>query len=114
MDSSSALFLNSATYLTIPFENPKVENDLAELTKSRKFPTKAIPSVPIKMAIALEVKKPEIILIKTATELIEAILIKILFLRFLINVLNKIDVSKFNLVFFTSDPHPSALQTTNC
>lgn len=77
-ESSTVLFLNSDTYFTIPLEKPSVENDCAEPKKSLKFPISAIPSVPIKMAMAFEVKKPETILTSIATELMEAILIRIL------------------------------------
>lgn len=77
-ESSRDLVLYSETYFTIPLGNPKIENALIELKKSLKFPTSAIPSAPTKMAIALEVKNPETMRIKIATELMDAILIKIL------------------------------------
>ena len=80
LPSSIALFLNSETYLTVPLYSPNVENDCMEVTKFRKFPISAYPSAPIKTAIAFEVKNPANILIKTETELNDAILIKTLLL----------------------------------
>jgi hypothetical protein len=44
-------------------------NDCTALKKLRKFPIRAIPSTPIKMAIALEVKIPAIILVTIVAEL---------------------------------------------
>lgn len=55
-----------------------MEIDCAERKKSRKFPIKAIPSAPMKYAMALEVRKPVIILVKTAAEFNEATLNKTL------------------------------------
>ena len=71
-------FLNSDTYLTIPLYKPRIANEWDALKKLRKFPIKAIPSGPIKMAIAFEVRNPEIILIKTDAEFNDATLISTL------------------------------------
>ena len=76
--SSNALFLNSDTYFTTPLYSPNIANECTELIKFLKLPIKAIPSGPIKMAIALEVKKPDIILTKTEVEFKEATLISTL------------------------------------
>ena len=48
----------------------------------------AMPSVPTKMAMAFEVKKPEIIRIKIANELSDAILINTLFLSLWMKLFN--------------------------
>ena len=44
--NSTTSDFNSATYLTIPLVRPKVENDLTEVMKFRKFPIRARPSGP--------------------------------------------------------------------
>lgn len=46
--------------------------DCMELRKFLKFPMRAIPSAPMKMAIALEVKNPAKILMATETEFKDA------------------------------------------
>ena len=46
--------------------------DCMELKKFLIFPIKAIPSAPTKMAMALEVRKPAIILRSTDTEFKDA------------------------------------------
>ena len=66
--------LYSATYLTMPFVKPNVENDSTVVRKFLKFPIKANPSAPIKTAMAFEVTKPTTTLVKTAIELNDAIL----------------------------------------
>ena len=53
-----------------------MEIDCTELKKFRKLPISANPSAPIKMAMALEVKIPAIIFIKTEVEFRDATLIK--------------------------------------
>lgn len=68
------LSLNSETYFTIPLYSPNVANEWTELKKFLKFPISAIPSGPIKIAIAFEVKNPEIILTTTVAEFNEATL----------------------------------------
>ena len=75
-------------YFTTPLYIPKIENVLAALVKSLKFPTSAKPSAPIKMAINLEVKKPAIIFITTETELREATLTSTLLFIYFKTLLN--------------------------
>ena len=96
-------------------ENPKVENDCAELKKSRKFPMSAIPSVPIKIAMAFDVKKPATILIKMATEFKDAIFIRtldlILFMKLFKNVLSYTNAK--GIIFILAALHLVKLQTAN-
>lgn len=78
LPNSIVLFLNSATYFTTPLYRPKIANECIELKKFLKFPINAIPSGPIKMAMAFDVKNPEIILTKTEAEFKDATLIRTL------------------------------------
>ena len=49
----------------MPSDRPSIEIDCIELKKLRKFPIKANPSAPLKMAMAFEVKIPATILVIT-------------------------------------------------
>ena len=86
--NSMVLFLNSAMYFTIPLYNPRMATDCIELKKFRKFPIKAKPSAPTNKAMALEVKNPAIILVKTDAEFNEATFTSTLLFIYLSNVFN--------------------------
>ena len=78
LPNSTVSFLNSATYFTTPLYKPKIANEWIELKKFLKFPIKANPSGPIKIAMAFDVKNPEIILTKTEVEFKDATLMSTL------------------------------------
>ena len=72
----TSLYSFSATYFTMPFWKPKVAIVSVEATKFLKFPTKANPLGPTKMAITFEVIRPIEILSPMLNPFKEAILNK--------------------------------------
>ena len=83
--NSVSFSLVSAIYFTIPFWKPKVEIVSKEPTKFQKFPKRANPLGPIKMAITLEVINPMNNLKTTLKLFKEVILNRLVWVIFLIN-----------------------------